>query len=236
LTGLSTGDISISSLELPAFPQPEVADFGWTILLAAVVAVATFAIFRLARETHGVAVRKPFLLLPTVGLAVSGLAIGFSKATDKSVSDVLFSGQDAVGGLVADPDAWSLGALALLVACKGVAYGLSLGSFRGGPVFPALFLGAAGGLMAAKLPGFSVTPAVAVGMGAAVVSVLGLPLSAVVLAVLLTSGSGPGAGPLIIVGVVVAHLITLTLSARQPSRAPGALPATPPASAARAHR
>jgi H+/Cl- antiporter ClcA len=221
LTGLSTSDISLSSLELAAFPQPDVTDFGWTILLAAVVAVATFAIFRLARETHGVAVRKPFLLLPVVGVAVSGLAIGFSEATDKSVSDVLFSGQDAVGALVADPGAWSLGALALLVACKGVAYGLSLGSFRGGPVFPALFLGAAAGLMAAKLPGFSVTPAVAVGIGAAVVSVLRLPLSAVVLAVLLTSGSGPGAGPLVIVGVVVAYLITLALSARQPSQAPG---------------
>ena len=242
LTGLSTGDIALSTLNLPAFPQPDVTDFGWAILLAGAVAVATFAIFRLGRETHGVAVRKPFLLLPLVGLAVSGLAIGFSEATDKSVSDVLFSGQDAVGPLVADSGAWSLGALALLVACKGLAYGLSVGSFRGGPVFPALFLGAAAGLMAAKLPGFSVTPAVAVGIGAAVVSVLRLPLSAVVLAVLLTSGSGPGAGPLVIVGVVVAYLITLALSARQPSQAPSedvsetVEPATPPASAARAPR
>jgi H+/Cl- antiporter ClcA len=41
----------------------------------------------------------------------------------------------------------------LLIAFKGLAYGLSLGSFRGGPVFPALFLGAAGGLMAAQLLG-----------------------------------------------------------------------------------
>lgn len=229
LTGLSTSDISISSLDLPAFPQPELSDFGWTILLAAAVAVATFAIFRLARETHGVAVRKPFLLLPVVGLAVSGLAIGFSEAADKSVSDVLFSGQDAVGGLVANPGAWSLGALALLIACKGIAYGLSLGSFRGGPAFPAIFLGAAGGLMAAQLPGFSVTPAVTVGIGAAVVSVLRLPLSAVVLAVVLTSGSGAGAGPLVIVGVVVAYLVTLGLSARQPSEAPSGDPDRAPA-------
>jgi H+/Cl- antiporter ClcA len=228
LTGLSTADISLSSLELPAFPQPDVTDFGWTILLAAAVAVATFAIFRLGKETHGVAVRKPFLLLPMVGLAVSGLAIGFSEAADKNVSNVLFSGQDAVGPLVADPGAWSLGALALLIACKGIAYGLSLGSFRGGPTFPAIFLGAAGGLMAAQLPGFSVTPAVAVGIGAAVVSVLRLPLSAVVLAVLLTSGSGAGAGPLVIVGVVVAYLVTLALSAREPSPASGGDPGRPP--------
>ena len=40
---------------------------------------------------------------------------------------------------------------------------------------------------------------------------LRLPLSAVVLAILLVSDSGPGAGPLIIVGVVVAYLTTIAL-------------------------
>jgi H+/Cl- antiporter ClcA len=214
ITGLSTSDIAIGTLTLPAFPQPDVADFGWTILFAAAIAVVTFVIFRLAHETVRVAEWRPFVALPAIGLVVAGLAIAFSESTDKGVSEVLFSGQDAVGSLVADPGAWSLSALALLIAFKGVAYGLSLGSFRGGPTFPALFLGAAGGLMAAKLPGFELTPAVAVGVGASVVAVLRLPLSAVVLAVVLTGSSGPGAGPLIIVGVVVAYLVTLALSAR----------------------
>jgi hypothetical protein len=213
-TGLSTSEISIGSLDLPAFARPDIADFGWTILLAAVVAVVVFAIFRLARITHRLAAPRPFLILPAVGLAVAGLAIGFSQAADKSVNEVLFSGETSIGPLVADPGAWSLSALALLIAFKGLAYGLSLGSFRGGPVFPALFLGAAGGMMAAQLPGFDLTPAIAVGIGAAVTSVLRLPLSGVVLAVLLTLQTGPGASPLIIVGVVVAYLTTLALSAR----------------------
>ena len=113
---------------------------------------------------------------------------------------------------MANPAAWSLSALALVVAFKGIAWSISLGGFRGGPTFPALFLGATAGVMASHLPGFSITPAVAVGMGAAVVSVLNLPLSAVVLAVLLTGGSGAGSGPLIIVGVVVAFLTTRILS------------------------
>jgi H+/Cl- antiporter ClcA len=225
ITGLSTSDIAIGTLKLPAFPQPDVADFGWTILFAAAIAVMTFVIFRLARETVRVAEWRPFVVLPVIGLVVAGLAIAFSESTDKSVSQVLFSGQDAVGPLVADPGAWSLSALALVIAFKGVAYGLSLGSFRGGPTFPALFLGAAGGLMAAKLPGFELTPAVAVGVGASVVAVLRLPLSATVLAVVLTGSSGPGAGPLIIVGVVVAYLTTLALSARE-ARAPTPTPAS----------
>jgi H+/Cl- antiporter ClcA len=60
--------------------------------------------------------------------------------------------------LVSSPAAWSLSALALLIAFKGFAWSISLGGFRGGPVFPSLFLGAAAGLLAAKRPGFSITP------------------------------------------------------------------------------
>ena len=93
-----------------------------------------------------------------------------------------------------------------------MAWGISLGGFRGGPTFPALFLGAAGGLMAAQLPGYSITPAVAVGIGAAVASVLRLPLSAVVLAAVLTGKSGAGTMPLVIVGVVVAYVVSTVLS------------------------
>jgi H+/Cl- antiporter ClcA len=166
-TGLNTDEISISPLQLPDYARPDLVDFGWTILLAVAVAVVTFAIFRLARETHRVASGRPFLVLPAIGVAVSALAIGFSEAADHSVDNVLFSGETALAPLVSAPEAWSLSALALLIGFKGVAYGLSLGSFRGGPVFPAMFLGAAGGLMAAQLPGFALTPAVAVAMGAA---------------------------------------------------------------------
>jgi len=213
-TGLSTAEVAISPLHLPTFARPDISDFGWTILLAIAVAVVTFAIFRIARATHRLATTRPFLVLPGVGLAVAGLAIGFSQAADKSVSDALFSGESSIGSLVANPDAWSLSALALLLAFKGVAYGLSLGSFRGGPVFPAMFLGAAGGMMAAQLPGFELTPAVAVGVAAGVTAVLRLPLSGVVLGILLTIQAGPGASPLIVVGVVVAYLTTLALAAR----------------------
>ncbi|MFL5334768.1 MAG: chloride channel protein, partial [Geminicoccaceae bacterium] len=115
------------------------------------------------------------------------------------------------GPLVESPAAWSLSALALVVVFKGLAYGISVGTFRGGPTFPAMFLGAAAGLMAAKLPGYELTPAVAVGLGAGVVAVLRLPLSAVVLATLFTVHTGLGSGPLIIVGVVVAYLTVQAL-------------------------
>ncbi len=214
LTGLSTADISLSPLHLPAFARPDLVDFLWTIPLAAAIAVVTFVIFRLAREAQRVATPRPFIVLPIVGLLVAGLGIAFHQTADHGVNQVLFSGQNAIGPLVENPGAWSLSALALLIAFKGVAYGISLGTFRGGPTFPAMFLGAAAGLMAAQLPGFELTPAVAVGLGAAVVAVLRLPLSAVVLATLFTVHTGLGSGPLIIVGVVVAYLTVQALDAR----------------------
>jgi H+/Cl- antiporter ClcA len=108
-------------------------------------------------------------------------------------------------------------ALALLICFKGAAWSVSLAGFRGGPTFPGLYLGAAAGVLASHLPGLGLTPAVAVGMGAAVVAVLRLPLSAVLLALVLTSGAGHGVEPLVIVGVVVAFLTTLALSRREAS-------------------
>ena len=46
-------------------------------------------------------------------------------------------------------------ALALLLLFKGLAWSISLGNFRGGPTFPAIFLGVAAGLMAGHLPGYA---------------------------------------------------------------------------------
>lgn len=212
-TGLSSSAYALGPLQLPAFGHPDIAEFGWTIALAIAIAIVASVIMLGGLTTHGVVVRRMLLLLPAVGLIIAGLAIAFHGATGKSVNEVLFSGQSALPGLVAQAGTWSLSALALLIVFKGIAYSLSLGSFRGGPTFPALFLGAAAGIMASRLPGFSPTPAVAVGIGAGFVAVLRLPLSAVVLATLLTVHAGTGDEPLIIVGVVVAYLVSLQTTA-----------------------
>src|SRR3954454_2517393 len=215
VTGLSTANISLSVLQLPAFARPDLVDFLWTVPLAVAIALATFAIFSLARAVERVATPRAFALLPVAGMVVAGLAIAFSQTTDHGVDQVLFSGQNALGPLVANPGAWSVSALILVIVFKGLAYGISLGTFRGGPTFPAMFLGAAGGLLAAQLPGFETTPGVAVRLAAAVADVLRLPPSAVVLATLLTANSGVGSEPLIIVGVVAAYLTVQALPAME---------------------
>jgi H+/Cl- antiporter ClcA len=211
LTGLSSSAYALGALSLPALARPALADFLWTIPLAVVVAVLSFAARQIGLRSHTVVMRRAFVLIPLAGVLVAALAIAFHAASGKDASEVLFSGQDALPGLVAGAGAWSVSALLLLVAFKSAAWGISLGSFRGGPTFPAMFIGAAAGVAASHLPGFSETGAVAVGIGTGVVSMLRLPLSAVVLATILVSKSGAGTGPLIIVGVVVAYVVSVGL-------------------------
>jgi H+/Cl- antiporter ClcA len=219
-TGLSSSAYALDPFTLPAFDKPDIVDFLWTIPLAAVIALGTAVIFGAARPLVPIMERRGFVALPAAGVVIGILALVFAEITDKLPDEVLFSGQDQVSGLITSAGSWSLGALALLIVLKGIGYAISLAGFRGGPTFPAMFLGVAAGLMAAQLPGFETTPAVAVGLGAAVVAVLRIPLSAVVLAALLTSTTGVGSSPLIIVGVVVAYIVTEAVSPRAPAPTP----------------
>ena len=216
-TGLSTSAYALAALPLPVFGEPHLGNFGWTIVLGILVAAGGQLIMRSGLDVFRIVKRRPLVTLPLVALLIAGLAIGFGQATGKSVDEVLFSGQDQLPGLIAHAGGYSLGALALLLVCKGVAYALSLGSFRGGPTFPAMFLGSAAGIMMSHLPGFPITVAVVVGLSAGVVSILRLPLSAVVIGTVLTAHSGVGDEPLIIVGVVVAYVVTLLIDARWPA-------------------
>ena len=225
-TGLSTSAFSLGALQLPAFARPQFTDFAWSIALGIAVAIVAFAILRLARRGVPLTAARPWAVLPIGGLAVAGAAIAFQHTSGRSFSEVLFSGQDQLPSLVSQGGTWSVSALLLLLLFKGLAWSVSLASFRGGPTFPAMFLGAAGGLLAAHLPGYASSPAVAVGLAAGVAAVLELPLSAVVIGVLLTEKTAPGASPLVIVGVVVAYLTIRVLGQRLGDGRP-ATPATP---------
>lgn len=216
-TGLSSSAYALSALPLPKFEHLHLANFGWTIALALVIGLGCQVLMRVGRITHRVVAPRPWVLLPAVGLVVAGLAIAYSQITGHTINDVLFSGQGDLPVLAGKASAYSLGALALILACKGLAYALSLGSFRGGPTFPAMFLGAAAGIMGSHLPGLPITPAVAVGMAAAVASVLRLPLTAVVIATLLVAHSGEAVGPLVIVAAVVSYIAALLMPTPSPT-------------------
>ena len=106
---------------------------------------------------------------------------------------------------------YSVGVLILMAVCKSFVYGLSLSAFRGGPVFPAMFVGAVLGVAVAGLPGMSLAPAIAMGIGAMSAAMLRLPLTSVLLATLLLGTDGVSVTPQVVVAVVVAFVITTVL-------------------------
>jgi H+/Cl- antiporter ClcA len=209
LTGFGTFSLAIPGL--PPVGQPTGAMFLWALVFGVGAAFLGRAIQWFALKVRPHVERRMVLLMPVVGALVAGLAIGFGQATDKSSSEVLFSGQSALPGLVANAAEWSVGALLLLVVCKSLAYALSLSSFRGGPVFPAMFIGAAAGIAASHLPGLTLVPGVAMGIGAMCTAMLTLPLTATLLATLLLGTDGLNVMPVVIVAVVVAYVTSARL-------------------------
>ena len=142
---------------------------------------------------------------------------------------MLQSGEAALPALVGSPTSWSVVGLLLLLIFKGVAYGLSLGSFRGGPTFPALFLGAVIGVLVGPLPGLGTTAGIAIGMTASTTAVLRLPVTSIVLVVLLLGPEGTSQLPIILLAAAIAMVTAVALDGR-------GHPATPNPGGSRAGR
>ena len=107
--------------------------------------------------------------------------------------DVLFSGQASIPALVAET---STGVVLLLLVAKALAYAVSLAcGFRGGPIFPAIFLGI--GVATLPVVWFDVSPtlAIAVGAAAGTAAQTRLLLTSMLFATLLVGIAGARRGP-----------------------------------------
>ena len=219
-TGL--GSFSLAIPDLPASTSPTLTEFLWAIAIGIVSALLGRLIKRGALSLQPIVERRQVALTPVVGVLVAVTAIAFETMTDKDASFVLFSGQDQLPDLVHDASSWSAGALIALVVCKSIGYALSLSCFRGGPVFPGMFIGAALGILAAQLPGLSMVAGVGIGVGAMSGAMLGLPMVSVLLPSLLLINDAVSLTPLIIVGVVTSYVVSARIAP-----APDAAPAPP---------
>jgi H+/Cl- antiporter ClcA len=232
LTGFGT--LSLAIPDLPPVGHPTGTWLAWALAFGLVAPFLGRGITLLAIAVRTWATPHMLITMPILGALIGGLAVAFGQVTDKPADEVLFSGQNALGPLVSGAGSWSVGALLALVAAKSVAYSLSLSSFRGGPVFPSMFVGAAGGIAASHLPGLPLVPAVAMGIGAMCTTMLGLPLTATLLATVLLGTDGTNVLPVVIVAVVVSYVVTARLTPPAPTAPPapaadGAAPApTPP--------
>ena len=179
------GTFSLSVPDIPTFTTPTVAEFLWAVGIGLAAAVLGSGIRRLGLLLQPVVERRTVLLTSVAGVAVAGLAIVFAEWSDQSSSQVLFSGQSALPGLIEQAGTWTVGALVLLVVCKSLAYGVSLSAFRGGPTFPGMFIGAVGGIALSHLPGLPMIAGVGMGIGAMTVAMLGFPLTSVLIVAVL---------------------------------------------------
>ncbi|MEV5157757.1 chloride channel protein [Streptomyces sp. NPDC053728] len=219
-TGLGTYSLTLP--HVPHTPQPTFAEFGWAVALGAAAALAGTGIKKLSLSLQGRVEQRRVITTVVMGLAVGVLALLYAESTGRDASEVLYSGQDDMGGLLAQDATYTAATLLVLILCKALAYSASLGAFRGGPIFPAMFLGAAAGLTLSHLPGLNATSGFAMGIGAMCVAMLRLPMTSVLLATLLLGSEGITVMPLVIVSVVVSYVLVLRLER------PGAAPSTAP--------
>ena len=214
------GTFSLAVPDIPPVGSPDVAEFLWAIAIGVLAAFLGTSVRRLALTLQPIVARNMVLLTPIVGVGIGVLVFIFVEVTGRSSEEVLFSGQDQLAPLIDGAAGWTVGALLLLVFCKGLAYSLALSSFRGGPVFPGMFIGAVAGIALSHLPGLPMIAGAAMGIGAMTVAMLGLPLVSVLLVMLFLQTDGLALTPLVIVAVVVSYVVSAQLVPVPPQEQP----------------
>jgi H+/Cl- antiporter ClcA len=210
------GGLSSQSLAVPDLPDyngTHVYDLVVAVVVGLVAAVIVAAVRRaaegLAREGPG-RIGLPVLLVGG-GLAV-GLVAQVADWLGADSQDVLFSGQAAVPTIAATQ---STKILLILLVGKAIGYGISLGcGFRGGPVFPAIFLGIAVAEFAHTWFDVSPTLAVAVGAAAGMAAGTRMLVTSTLFAGLLVGHAGLDAIPAAVLAAAAAWLAMQALDRR----------------------
>jgi len=211
------GEFSLAIPNIPSFESPTVSEFAWAIAIGLVASLVGTGIKKAAIGLQPIVARRALIFTPLLGLAIAAMAIAFGQLSGKSSSFVLFSGESSLATLVEQTGQWSVGALVLLSLFKGMAYAASMSGFRGGPVFPGMFIGAAGGMALSHFAGLPMIAGVAMGMGAMLVAMLGMPLTSVLLTSVFLQSDAVALMPLIIVAVVVAYVASARLTPDGPA-------------------
>lgn len=200
--------------DLPLYEGTHLLDLLVAVGVGVVVALLAFAIRRIA---GGLADRGR-ARLGLVGILLGGgLAVGLiALAADglgASSQDVLFSGQESIPALVAEG---STAIVLLLLVAKSLAYGISLAcGFRGGPIFPAVFLGI--GLATLPVVWFDTSPtlAVAVGAAAGMAAQTRLVLTSILFGALLVGSQGFDTVSAVVLAAAAAWMATTALEQRE---------------------
>ena len=204
---------AITFTGLPEYTGVHPGDLILAVLVGVLTALVVVVVRRLGFSVSDGEKRVGMPLL----LILGGLAVGLLAQTadwlGADPENVLFSGQAAVPAVVAEDSAKIV--LILLVA-KALAYGVCLGcGFRGGPVFPAIFLGVALATFPVIWFDLSPTLAVAIGAAAGMAAVTRMLLTPILFAALLVGPAGVDAVPAAVAAAATAWLVIAALERRR---------------------
>lgn len=142
---------------LPPYGTPRAVDLlSGALIACGCLLIAMVAVLALPPvHTFFHRLRNPLVYATLGGLVLGGLGAIGGELT-------LFKGLEQTGELLADVDGWGTGALVVMIGVKLAALVVAAASgFRGGRIFPAVFIGVALGLLAHDLlPSVPVTLAV----------------------------------------------------------------------------
>ena len=205
--------------DLPLYEGTHLLDLLVAIAVGVATAVLVVAINRLAARVEG---EGDSCLGMVAFLIAGGFAVGLialvADGLGTDSQDVLFSGQASIPALIAET---STGVVLLLIVAKALAYAVSLAcGFRGGPIFPAIFLGI--GLATLPVVWFDVSPtlAIAVGAAAGTAAQTRLLLSSMLLATLLVGTQGLDAVPAAVLAAAAAWIARTALDQRDGPKPP----------------
>ncbi len=172
ILALFVGPVLSGSMKLGETPTAiEVDQLAWAIAVALVATIAvTIArvIAALIAKASGTGPHLPILI--GAALVIAAAALLLQAWTGEEVIFIATSGEELITEL---PALTSISTVAAIIILKTIAYAVSLGAgFRGGPFFPAMFVGAASGLLFALLlpDGPSVPAAIVVGVVASLIA------------------------------------------------------------------
>jgi H+/Cl- antiporter ClcA len=212
----------LSVPDLPAYGGTRLLDLVIAVGIGLVAGILVFAVKRIATAVDGLQRWRGVGLagLLVAGGLVVGLLAQLVELLGADSQEVLFSGQTGLPELIREG---STSVLLTLLMAKALGYAICLGcGFRGGPVFPAIFLGVGLGALAVVWFDVSPTLAVAVGAAAGMASTTRLLFSSLLLAALLTGREGLDAMPAAVLAACAAWVVTMALARRTAAREAGA--------------
>lgn len=200
--------------DLPLYDGTHLLDLIVAVAVGVITAIVIAVIKQVATRAEGEGDRR---LGMAAFLLAGGVAVGLialvADGLGADSQDVLFSGQAAIPSLIAET---STGIVLLLIVAKALAYMVSLVcGFRGGPVFPAIFLGI--GIATLPVVWFDVSPtlAIAIGTAAGTAAQTRLVLTSMLFATLLVGSQGLDAVPAAVLAAAAAWIVATAFEQRR---------------------